>query len=166
MNNRPAIPQELIRRVLIEAGHRCAIPTCKQTPVEIVHIDPWRKVREHVFDNLIALCPTCHTRFDKDEIDKKSMVQYKSNLTLLHSRYGDLEERVLRLFAENPQSKEIQLPGGLDILLINLLKDGFLRYTGKNSGVIMAGVPSFKVYELTKDGKDLIGKWVSAQKLE
>jgi 5-methylcytosine-specific restriction endonuclease McrA len=44
-------------------------------PVEIAHIVPWEKVKEHTFDNLIVLCPTCHTRFDKGEIDRKSMLR-------------------------------------------------------------------------------------------
>ncbi len=81
-NVRPAIPRQLERDVLVEAGHRCAIPTCKQTPVEIAHINPWETVREHTFDNLIALCPNCHDRYDKKgEIDRKAMLQYKANLS-------------------------------------------------------------------------------------
>ena len=67
--NRQTIPRQLEREVLMEAGHRCAIPTCRQTPVEIAHIVPWEQIQEHTFDNLIALCPTCHTRYDKGEID-------------------------------------------------------------------------------------------------
>jgi predicted restriction endonuclease len=70
---RPAIPRPLERDVLMEAGHRCAIPTCHQWPVEIAHIIPWDQVKEHSFDNLIALCPTCHSRFDKGEIDRRAM---------------------------------------------------------------------------------------------
>jgi 5-methylcytosine-specific restriction endonuclease McrA len=73
--NRPAIPAALKRQILVEAGHRCAIPVCRQVPVEIAHIVPWEKVKEHTFDNLIVLCPTCHTRFDKGEIDRKSMLR-------------------------------------------------------------------------------------------
>ena len=81
-NVRPAIPRQLERDVLVEAGHRCAIPTCKQTPVQIAHIVPWETVREHTFDNLIALCPNCHDRYDnKGEIDRKAMLQYKANLS-------------------------------------------------------------------------------------
>jgi len=38
MNDRAAIPDPLRRQVLLEAGHRCAIPTCKQVPVDIAHI--------------------------------------------------------------------------------------------------------------------------------
>lgn len=43
------IPEQLGRAVLVEAGHRCAVPTCKQTPIEVAHIDPWEKAREHTF---------------------------------------------------------------------------------------------------------------------
>jgi len=164
--NRPSIPRQLEREVLIEAGHRCAIPTCRQTPVEIAHIIPWKQVKEHTFDNLIALCPTCHTRYDKGEIDRKAMQQYKANLYVLNGRYGDLEQRVLRIFAEQPSVNQIWLPGGFDILLMNLLKDGFLIDTSQNSGVILAGVPSAKLYQLTSSGREFIQKWLSAEELE
>ena len=40
-DQRNAIPAELKRRVLIEAGHRCAIHTCRHIDVEIHHIIPW-----------------------------------------------------------------------------------------------------------------------------
>lgn len=74
--------------MLVEAGHRCAIPTCLASPVVIAHIVPWAKVREHAFPNLIALCPTCHARYDRGEIDRQSMLQYKANLAALNSRYS------------------------------------------------------------------------------
>jgi 5-methylcytosine-specific restriction endonuclease McrA len=66
--SRPALPRKLEREVLMEAGHRCAIPVCRQTPVEIAHIVPWAEVKGHSFDNLIALCPTCHTRYDRGRL--------------------------------------------------------------------------------------------------
>src|SRR5260370_25250110 len=126
-NMRPAIPKQLERDVLVEAGHRCAIPTCKQTPVQIAHIIPWETVREHTFDNLIALCPNCHERYDKKhEIDRKAMLQYKANLSVINQRYGDLEKRVLEYFAEHPNEGYIWLPSSLEILLMYLIKDGLL----------------------------------------
>ena len=78
--SRPSIPADIKRQVLMEAGHRCAIPTCRHPTTEIAHIEPWAKVQEHKFENLIALCPNCHTRYDNKEIDRKSMVQYKASL--------------------------------------------------------------------------------------
>jgi transposase-like protein len=77
MTARPAIPRALRRALLVEAGHRCAIPTCHQIPVELAHIEPWEDVRTHEFQNLIALCPTCHTRYDAGTIDRLSMRHYK-----------------------------------------------------------------------------------------
>jgi len=164
--DRSAIPRALVREVLVEAGHRCAIPTCRQVPVEIAHIVPWAQVKEHTFDNLIALCPTCHTRYDAGQIDRQAMLQYKSNLFVLNSRYGDLEQRILRLFAEHPQESKIPIPGGLDILLMYLLEDGLLVDTGETSGVIIAGIPSMKMYQLTDKGRQFIARWVAAQQLD
>ncbi|MFJ8604526.1 HNH endonuclease signature motif containing protein [Streptomyces shenzhenensis] len=79
-DNRPAVPRQLARDLLVEAGHRCAIPTCRATTLELAHITPWAKTRAHDFDNMITLCPNCHTRFDRGEIDRLSMLQYKANL--------------------------------------------------------------------------------------
>ncbi|WP_192562824.1 HNH endonuclease [Pseudomonas gozinkensis] len=77
---RPAIPMEIQRAVLIEAGHQCAIPACRHPRVEIHHIIPWAKCKKHEYHNLIALCPNCHTRVHDGEIDRKSLVKYKSAL--------------------------------------------------------------------------------------
>lgn len=65
----------------MEAGHRCAIPVCRIPVTEIAHIRPWAKVKRHEFENLIALCPNCHTLFDRGHIDRLSMLQYKANLS-------------------------------------------------------------------------------------
>ena len=74
--SRPAIPAELRRKVLVEAGHRCAIPTCRHIDVEIHHIVPWDKCKERKYENLIALCPNCHRRVHKGNIDRKSLRLY------------------------------------------------------------------------------------------
>jgi len=152
----------------MEAGHRCAIPTCHQVPAVIAHIIPWEQVKKHSFDNLIALCPTCHSRFDRGEIDRKAMEQYKANLSVLNGRYGDLEQRVLRFFAKYPDADEIELPGGLDILLMYLLEDGLLTATRSRGAARIAGVPvlAFKLYRPTDKGRQFIEKWLGAEKLE
>lgn len=149
---RPDVPAALKRSVLVEAGHRCAIPTCRQTPVELAHIVQWVKVREHAFDNLIALCPTCHSRFDRGEIDKKSMLQYKENLDILNHRYTDLERQLLRVFVRRRQIRRglhsipkewphpdsitpdglgrITIYAGMWWALANLLEDGMITFWG------------------------------------
>ncbi|MFH8725484.1 HNH endonuclease [Streptomyces termitum] len=80
--HRTKVPRPLARQLFVEAGHRCAIPTCRATPLEIAHIAPWHRVRRHEFHNLIVLCPNCHTRFDRGEIDRQAMLRYKELLRL------------------------------------------------------------------------------------
>lgn len=164
--SRKAIPLSLKREVFIESGHRCAILRCKQVPVELAHIVQWSECKEHTFDNLIALCPTCHTRFDKGEISKKEMQIYKSNLSIINNRYGDLEQRVLKILAEEDSLDSIWLPGGLDILLMYLLNDGLLVDTGEDCGISIGGIPAHKSYKITEKGKVFIKKWVSMEELK
>lgn len=79
---REAIPAEIRRAVLCEAGHRCAIPACRYPATDVHHIVPWEVRKSHDFENLIALCPNCHRRADAGEIDRKSLRWYKSQLSV------------------------------------------------------------------------------------
>lgn len=99
MSKRTAIPKKLRMQVEVEAGHRCAIPTCKKYPIDIHHIIPHKECEVHSFDNLIALCTECHARHPRtSEIDQKALQIYKRNLSLLNHRYGEFERRVLHFF--------------------------------------------------------------------
>lgn len=169
--DRDPLPRPLARQVLVEAGHRCAIPTCRQVPVEIAHIIPWSEVKTHTFENLIALCPTCHTRYDREHIDRISMRQYKANLGILNSRYGDLERRVLEHFAQHPEKSSVVLFGGLDILLSYLVRDGLLEDTGDRDGVGFGGssdddeIWSHVTFRLTSAGRSFVEQWMAAKDL-
>lgn len=156
MGRRPDIPTELERAVLLECGHRCAIPACRQVPVELAHIIPWSRCKEHKFENLIALCPTCHTRYDRGEIDRKSMQVYKLNLALVNSRYGDLEQRIIRRFVKDRSSNEFWWFVDLDILLAYLLEDGLLEDTGQTRQV---GGLIQRLYQLTVRGREYVDRW-------
>jgi hypothetical protein len=165
MSDRPDVPEALKRAVLIEAGHRCAIPTCRFTRCQIAHIVPWKECQEHRFENLIALCPNCHVLYDIDKkIDRKSMVIYKQNLALLNYRYGDCERRILQFFAENPTVSNIKLPGWNDIHIFYLLKDGFLTLKSV-VGIFFGGMPAWAEYELTQKGRDFVENWKTGRML-
>jgi DNA-binding PadR family transcriptional regulator len=90
---------------------------------------------------------------------------YKSNLSILNNSYSDFEQRILKVFSENKSVNQIWLPGELDIMLMYLLQDGMLVDTGQNSGIIMSGMPSQKLYSITEKGKTFIQKWLSAEEL-
>jgi HNH endonuclease len=154
--SRPPIPRQLERDVLVEAGHRCAIPTCRQIPVEIAHIVPYSDVLGHTFDNLIALCPNCHRRYDNGQIDRKSMLHY------------NIEKSILMFFADRPNEREIRLSlsGNNDIFIMYLLRDGLLEFDRELVGNFEVGIDPDKIYRVTARGREFIDRWLSANALE
>jgi hypothetical protein len=95
------------------------------------------------------------------------MQQYKWNLSVLNGRYGDLEQRLLRSFATAPAGATVQLPGGLGILLMNLLQDGLVvEVRSGGGGVFIMGMPSHQFYQLTPRGREFIDKWLRAEDLD
>lgn len=127
--NRNNIPAKIERAVLVEAGHRCAIPSCRATTTEIAHIVPYSDTQDNSFENLIALCPNCHTRFDqKKEIDRLAVKMYKHNLGILNNRYGEFERRLFEILAKTGERVFVLGPAG-DLLVANAVKDGFFQDT-------------------------------------
>jgi len=121
-NNRPKVPADIKRRVLLEAGHRCAV--CRHIDVDIHHIVPWEQCTEHRYENLIALCPNCHRRADQGEIDRKSLRAYKANLRLAHDRFTNFEVDMLFHLYKNP-GNWFELPHYLLLLVNRIIEMGY-----------------------------------------
>jgi len=157
---------------LVEAGHRCAIPTCQHPAYEVAHIIPWAQCQAHEFENLIALCPNCHTRYDTGQgIDRLSMQMYKHNLGVLAGRYSQFERRVLDQLALSGQT-EIRLPAGYTPLLHYLIRDGLLGrpridtsvgHATTNNGELIMG---FEFYSLTQQGREFLASYAAARSLD
>ena len=81
--------------MLVEAGHRCAIATCRHIDVDVHHITPWWQCQRHEYENLIALCPNCHRRANQGQIDRKSLHIYKANLRYAHDKFSQFEVDML-----------------------------------------------------------------------
>jgi hypothetical protein len=164
---RDHIPAQVKRAVLVEAGHRCAISTCRATTTEIAHIVPWAKSKNNSFENLIALCPSCHTRFDqKKEIDEKSIRMYKQNLSILNNRYGEIEIRLFEILATSKERVFVVGLGG-DLLVANAVKDGFFEDRNiegphlvvEGSNGYIKRVPMSFAYWVTDVGVEFIEKY-------
>jgi hypothetical protein len=137
--------------------------------VDIHHIIPWADCHKHEFDNLIALCPTCHRRLHGGDIDRQSAKLYKQNLSILNSRYGEYEQRVLQYFIDNPDKEDIKLPFGqnTDILLMYLVRDELLIPLPDKAPVTVSSRGRETLwYGLTERGKLFISHWKSAQDVE
>jgi len=76
MSSRPAIPTEIRREILYEARHRCAV-CCYPLTLEMAHVVPWRETHDHSPENLIALCPNCHTLADTQKWGGDYLKRYK-----------------------------------------------------------------------------------------
>jgi hypothetical protein len=166
---RDIIPADVKRAVLVEAGHRCAIPTCRATTTEIAHIVPWAETQDNSFENLIALCPNCHTRFDqKKEMDRKAVRMYKHNLGILNNRYGEFERRLFEILAKTNERVFVLGAAG-DLLVANAVKDGvFEDKHVEGMGFEVNGSDGFKkkfprtfTYYVTDIGVDFIKRFSS-----
>ncbi|MGZ4929135.1 MAG: HNH endonuclease [Halobacteriota archaeon] len=121
------IPAELKRLVLVEAGHRCAIPACReQANVEIHHIEPYSKVKKHELGNLIALCPNCHAQADRNRIDKAALLMYKDNLRFVNEKYSPLEVDILIDLSQSPKGL-IGIPPYMGVLVKRLIEDELIQ---------------------------------------
>lgn len=154
---RPAIAAELQRRVLVEAGHRCSIPTCRHIEVDIHHIIPWEQCQKHEYENLIALCPNCHRRADRGEIDRKALRIYKANLRYTHDRFSQFEvDMLFEAYGAGP-GQAIPWPPYLMLLIKRLLDAGYLEVRRSSGGVYLSGMQASPDYLfITAAGREYV----------
>lgn len=70
------IPTAVRRALLVEAHHACGI--CEDSgPIEFHHIVEFNRLGHHDPRQMIALCPTCHTKSGNGEIDRLAQEEYK-----------------------------------------------------------------------------------------
>jgi len=126
-------------------------------------------VKRHDYPNLIALCPNCHDRYDRGEIDRKSMLQYKANLSTINSQYGDVERRIIEMFGVDEDASFLRLPSGFKIFVWNLLRDGYLERIGQVSSIgFETDTDDFlhvDVYRLTPAGREFVSAYTKGTPL-
>ena len=71
--SREPISEFVKRKLYAESMGRCMNPNCKKELfstngdiIEKAHIDPYCETTDNSFENLVVLCPNCHTQFDKN----------------------------------------------------------------------------------------------------
>ena len=68
------IPTPLESLLFELAGHRCTI--CSAPWLEIHHIDELSEGGQTSYDNLIVLCPNCHTRVHSERVPSKAELRH------------------------------------------------------------------------------------------
>lgn len=171
MAKRSKVPETIQQVVLLEAGYKCANPTCRHVlTLELHHIVWVKDGGGNEPDNLLALCPNCHALHTKGHIPAQAILAWKSLLTSLGNPnraavdlllvLAEEEERVRR----EPDPARAPLPfrytGDSLPALAPLLTSGLIEIRRRFSGANYFGGthPSFEV-ALTERGRRLVVAW-------
>lgn len=108
MRTRQSIPASIVREVLVESGHRCAVCGAP-VPLERAHIVPWHRTTEHTASNLITLCANCHERADREQWGEKTLREYKVHPWVLRQKMRSEEA------PENPLTSTTRVELTIDL---------------------------------------------------
>jgi 5-methylcytosine-specific restriction endonuclease McrA len=85
---RKRIPIEVKQLVLHEGGYKCANPSCRTIlTLDIHHLVPVSEGGPNTPENLLALCPNCHSLYHNETIPAQSIKAWKMILLSLNEAF-------------------------------------------------------------------------------
>ena len=115
--SRKPIEENVKRRLFAESMGKCMNPNCKAELfcgdgdiIEKAHIDPYCETEDNSFENLVLLCPNCHTNFDKnhafsaEEVKEWKKIRRQELDTFFSVKFETFEqlcEKIVPLLTEN-----------------------------------------------------------------
>lgn len=116
------------RKLYAESLGKCMNPNCKEDLfkmngdiIERAHIIPYAKTANNSFDNLILLCPNCHTNYDKNSaFSAEELLSWKKIrqqevsqfFNKKFNSFNSLKKEVIPLLIENKKIFETYYLGG------------------------------------------------------
>ena len=86
--SRRALSAAVKREVLIEAGYRCGVPTCRAIlAIDLHHLVEVSRGGSDALANLIALCPTCHALHHRGTIPQEALHAWKGILVAMSAAF-------------------------------------------------------------------------------
>lgn len=157
---RTPIPIAIRREVLIEAGYRCAVPTCRNIlALDLHHIIEVQEGGENVASNLIALCPTCHALYTRGTITRDAINAWKTMLVSLNHAF-DKESIDNLLFLKVAPPNSLAISGDGVLKFSHLIAAGYATYR-----IIMQNGPLVNyTVELTDKGNRILDAWFSGNR--
>ena len=161
---RKAIPESIRRAVYIEAGYRCAVPTCRALLiVDLHHIVPVAQGGPNTAENLIALCPTCHALFERGLITGDAIRAWKAVLVSLSAAFdrATIDDLLFLREVEKHQGRELVMTGdgiGKYSQLFAARLADYFSMGGQRSS--LGNVDYFQV-RISKRGERLLEAWES-----
>lgn len=153
---RKAISTSVIQQVLHQAGYRCANPSCRtMLTLEIHHLDQVSEGGQNTPENLLALCPNCHTLHHKKIIPLESLKTWKQLLLSLNEGFNKLAIDVLLVM---PTIGQLSVTGDGFIHISSLITGGYLYPSIMVTAAGSGGGGSITL-KLTEKGKTFIDAW-------
>lgn len=108
-SKRKQTPVDVKALVLHEAGYRCANPACRTIlTIEIHHLDQVSDGGSNTPENLLALCPNCHSLHHAGTIPLQSLRAWKYLLLALNEAF---DRKLVDLVLTLHKVKEIHVSG-------------------------------------------------------
>lgn len=136
---RKSIPIDVERKLYAESMGRCMNPDCQAElfrkngdVIEKAHITPYCKTADNVYENLVVLCPTCHTDFDKnnafspEEVKQWKQIRKEELDKLFGKKYATFNELQLQVVPILTENKSIY-----ENYYINDQKDLWDKFEGR-----------------------------------
>lgn len=154
--------------VMLEAGYRCSVPTCRAlTPLDVHHIDEHAKGGSDEASNLICLCCNCHNRYHREKIpSQQGMKVYKIRLQEL-SRAVDPDNIDLLLMLDD-KLPTLAVSGDTVAKVAALLNTGYVQadyHSGQGQIVTNVGAhpaPHYRL-KLTERGREFVADWKNGE---
>lgn len=163
---RQHIPNDVKLRLLVEAGYRCAVPTCRTIlTLDLHHIIEVTEGGGNQPDNLICLCPNCHALYHRQKIPQEAIRMWKMILISLNNAFDrDQIDYLLMLHKIESEADEkfrfvvsgdglLQFKGIFNAGFLNVLYDPPSRYGHEASYII----------SLSENGNAFVNAWKSGK---
>ncbi len=152
---RTSLALETRKRVLHEAGYRCANPACRTVlTIDIHHLDYLCKGGGDSAENLLALCPNCHALHHHGHLPEESLRAWKMVLLALNEGFDRRAIDMLLVLDKYGDNFVVSADG---ILACAPLIVSGLAETGEGHS---CGVLDWKYFlHLTEKGGILVAAW-------
>ena len=161
---RKPIPADVKREVLIEAGYRCANPTCRQIlALELHHMVEVAEGGRNEVANLIALCPTDHALYTTGKISKDAIYAWKTVLVSLNASFDTQGINNLLFLANSSSRNDLVVSGDGVLRFAPLVASGYADYQllANNANMLV----TYQVL-LTQKGANLVNAWMSGNRTQ
>ncbi|MHB1516067.1 MAG: HNH endonuclease [Acidiferrobacteraceae bacterium] len=159
-------PIDVRQLVLHEAGFRCANPTCRTLlTIEIHHLEPVSEGGPNTPDNLLPLCPNCHSLHHEGHIPIESLKAWKLLLLSLNEGVDQRAVDILLTLDQPNMNGALCVSGDGILQCAGLISSGLIVITVQVTHMAGAYGGSYMI-RLSPKGRIFIDGWKNGNQME